>query len=170
MHSFDHCDVFFPSSFLGSKVVMLLIALVNPHVLLLDEPTNHLDMRLGQDGSVRFSGSKTQSLGVFYLDTFLQLNLLLQVSPCLANLLIEPEGNMHTTMKHVRENTKQGSQTWKKTKHDALFMQLEGAWRGCREKKSRLASDCLEIRPWTKINRGTQWFHTREQMMYASPM
>lgn len=27
-----------------TRVVMLLIALVNPHVLLLDEPTNHLDM------------------------------------------------------------------------------------------------------------------------------
>lgn len=28
-----------------TRVVMLLIALVNPHVLLLDEPTNHLDMQ-----------------------------------------------------------------------------------------------------------------------------
>jgi len=27
-----------------TRVVMLLISLVNPHVLLLDEPTNHLDM------------------------------------------------------------------------------------------------------------------------------
>ena len=29
---------------MDAEVVMLLIALVNPHVLLLDEPTNHLDM------------------------------------------------------------------------------------------------------------------------------
>jgi len=28
-----------------TRVVMLLIALVNPHILLLDEPTNHLDMQ-----------------------------------------------------------------------------------------------------------------------------
>merc|ERR1712139_112752 len=28
-----------------TRVVMLLISLVNPHVLLLDEPTNHLDMQ-----------------------------------------------------------------------------------------------------------------------------
>merc|ERR1712032_263509 len=28
-----------------TRMVMLLIALVNPHVLLLDEPTNHLDMQ-----------------------------------------------------------------------------------------------------------------------------
>merc|ERR1712167_492290 len=28
-----------------TRVVLLLIALVNPHVLLLDEPTNHLDMQ-----------------------------------------------------------------------------------------------------------------------------
>merc|ERR1711907_395229 len=27
-----------------TRMAMLLIALVNPHVLLLDEPTNHLDM------------------------------------------------------------------------------------------------------------------------------
>merc|ERR1712137_344531 len=30
---------------LKTRVVMLLISLVNPHVLLLDEPTNHLDMQ-----------------------------------------------------------------------------------------------------------------------------
>mmetsp|Transcript_14828 Transcript_14828/g.22181 ORF Transcript_14828/g.22181 Transcript_14828/m.22181 type:complete len:339 (-) Transcript_14828:314-1330(-) len=29
-----------------TRVVMLLISLVNPHVLLLDEPTNHLDMQM----------------------------------------------------------------------------------------------------------------------------
>jgi ATP-binding cassette subfamily F protein 2 len=29
-----------------TRLVMLLIALVNPHVLLLDEPTNHLDMQM----------------------------------------------------------------------------------------------------------------------------
>merc|ERR1711991_319754 len=28
-----------------TRVVMLLISLVNPHILLLDEPTNHLDMQ-----------------------------------------------------------------------------------------------------------------------------
>merc|ERR1711881_469490 len=28
-----------------TRMVMLLISLVNPHVLLLDEPTNHLDMQ-----------------------------------------------------------------------------------------------------------------------------
>merc|ERR1712093_286021 len=27
-----------------TRVVMMLIALTNPHILLLDEPTNHLDM------------------------------------------------------------------------------------------------------------------------------
>merc|ERR1712166_1414757 len=30
---------------LRTRVVMLMISLVNPHVLLLDEPTNHLDMQ-----------------------------------------------------------------------------------------------------------------------------
>merc|ERR1739845_47251 len=29
-----------------TRLVMLLISLVNPHVLLLDEPTNHLDMQM----------------------------------------------------------------------------------------------------------------------------
>merc|ERR1719240_1888965 len=29
---------------LRTRVVMMLIALTNPHILLLDEPTNHLDM------------------------------------------------------------------------------------------------------------------------------
>merc|ERR1711988_490099 len=29
-----------------TRMVMLLISLVNPHVLLLDEPTNHLDMQM----------------------------------------------------------------------------------------------------------------------------
>merc|ERR1739845_242142 len=29
-----------------TRVVMLLMSLVNPHVLLLDEPTNHLDMQM----------------------------------------------------------------------------------------------------------------------------
>lgn len=29
-----------------TRVVMMLISLVNPHVLLLDEPTNHLDMQM----------------------------------------------------------------------------------------------------------------------------
>merc|ERR1711998_424847 len=32
------------SNGLRTRVVMLLISLVNPHILLLDEPTNHLDM------------------------------------------------------------------------------------------------------------------------------
>jgi ATP-binding cassette subfamily F protein 2 len=42
-----------------TRVVMLLIALVNPHVLLLDEPTNHLDMACIDalaDAINRFSG------------------------------------------------------------------------------------------------------------------
>merc|ERR1719159_2150708 len=33
------------STGLRARVVMLLIALTNPHILLLDEPTNHLDMQ-----------------------------------------------------------------------------------------------------------------------------
>eukprot|EP00930_Biecheleria_cincta_P053054 TRINITY_DN383_c0_g1_i2.p1 TRINITY_DN383_c0_g1~~TRINITY_DN383_c0_g1_i2.p1 ORF type:complete len:608 (+),score=139.86 TRINITY_DN383_c0_g1_i2:141-1964(+) len=42
-----------------TRVVLLLIALVNPHVLLLDEPTNHLDMQMIDalaDSIKRFSG------------------------------------------------------------------------------------------------------------------
>lgn len=42
-----------------TRVVLLLIALVNPHVLLLDEPTNHLDMQMIDalaDSINRFSG------------------------------------------------------------------------------------------------------------------
>merc|ERR1712083_542829 len=42
-----------------TRMVMLLIALVNPHVLLLDEPTNHLDMQMIDalaDAINKFSG------------------------------------------------------------------------------------------------------------------
>merc|ERR1712232_1185393 len=42
-----------------TRVVMMLISLVNPHVLLLDEPTNHLDMQMIDalaDAINRFSG------------------------------------------------------------------------------------------------------------------
>lgn len=129
--------------------------------------------KMAQCGSVWLSGSQTEeSFGVFCLATFFTAKAVaagVTMSSQVADWTYRQHAHHHATLA-----TKQQARQPDMGKHTQAQRNFHAAWRSseevCTEQKARLASDCLETRPWTKINKGTRWFHTRQQMMYASPM
>lgn len=89
-----------------TRVVMLLIALVNPHVLLLDEPTNHLDMQCidALAGAInKFSG------GVVLVSHDFRLigQVAKEIWVCDKKTVTKWEGDIQSYKKHLKKEVMQ---------------------------------------------------------------
>eukprot|EP00930_Biecheleria_cincta_P053053 TRINITY_DN383_c0_g1_i1.p1 TRINITY_DN383_c0_g1~~TRINITY_DN383_c0_g1_i1.p1 ORF type:complete len:640 (+),score=163.43 TRINITY_DN383_c0_g1_i1:98-1921(+) len=85
-----------------TRVVLLLIALVNPHVLLLDEPTNHLDMQMIDalaDSINRFTGG----LVLVSHDFRLIGQVAKEIWVCDKKTIAKWEGDIQSYKKHLKK-------------------------------------------------------------------
>jgi len=89
-----------------TRVVMLLIALVNPHVLLLDEPTNHLDMEC-IDALARAINRFSGGLVLVSHDFRLIGQVAKEIWVCDKKTIAKWEGDIQSYKKHLKTQVMQ---------------------------------------------------------------
>merc|ERR1711862_1016202 len=85
-----------------TRMVMLLISLVNPHVLLLDEPTNHLDMQC-IDALARAINNFTGGLVLVSHDFRLIGQVAKEIWVCDAKSVQPWSGDIQSYKKHLKK-------------------------------------------------------------------